>query len=81
VKGNARSAVEWALAERETGLSHDEWWLARAPFIEQYAEGEYPVSGRLAESELYYPDPAGDFEFGLRLLLDGIQQLAESHTP
>lgn len=77
VKGNARSAVEWALAEQSTGVSHDEWWLARAPIIEKYAEGDYPVSSRLAEAELYLPDPAGDFEFGLQRVLDGIQLLVE----
>ncbi|GAB3431941.1 TetR/AcrR family transcriptional regulator [Flindersiella endophytica] len=80
VKGAARSAVEWTLAEQSTGLSHDEWWLARVPFIESYAEGDYPVSSRLAEAELYIPDPAGDFDFGLQRLLAGIEQLIESQT-
>jgi AcrR family transcriptional regulator len=80
VKGAASSAVEWTLAEQSTGISQDDWWLARLPFIEKYAEGDYPVSSRLAEAELYLPDPAGDFDFGLQRMLDGIAQLVESRT-
>lgn len=74
-RGAARGAVEWTLAEQRTGVSHDEWWVARYPFLDRYVEGDFPISGRVANAGVIYPDPEGDFEFGLQRVLDGVELL------
>jgi len=79
-RGAARGAVEWTLAEQRTGVGHDEWWSARAPFLDRYVEGEFPVSGRVADAGVVYPDPEGDFEFGLQRVLDGVELLVSSRA-
>lgn len=77
VHGAARTAVEAAQAEHQTGMTDDEWWAAYAPLLEKVFDPErYPTAARVgaaagAEYGAAYA-PARAFEFGLQRLLDGI---------
>ncbi|MGF1647135.1 MAG: TetR/AcrR family transcriptional regulator [Kineosporiaceae bacterium] len=90
VQGAARTVADARAAERETGVSDDEWWLARAPILTEAMNAvpdRYPALNRLSTEGAFDqtdrdPDDASSylerealdaFEFGLRLLLDGIE--------
>lgn len=83
VEGAARRSLEVALAERRTGVSDQEWWDARAPFLERVFEPErFPTAARVGaaageeHNAAYAPQHA--FDFGLQRILDGIQTLVEA---
>ncbi|MEU4838248.1 TetR/AcrR family transcriptional regulator [Nocardia testacea] len=73
--GNARTALAAARSVREQ--SDADWWQAHGPVLEQVMPAaDFPLSTRVgaAVGELYQApgDPAGDFDYGLRRLIDGI---------
>ncbi|WP_412544474.1 TetR/AcrR family transcriptional regulator [Longispora sp. K20-0274] len=77
VHGSVRGAVEDAQALGSTGITDQEWWAAHGPLLERVFDAErFPVAGRVgaAAGEEYQAahDPARAFEFGLRVLLDGV---------
>jgi len=91
VRGSAKAVSDARAAEQATGISDDEWWSARAPFLEElgpvWAE-RFPVLTRLQaehafdqvdrpdETTPYTVQEALDtFEFGLQRLLDGFDVL------
>ncbi len=84
VRGAAQGALEAALAARDTGMTDDEWWEARAPLLEKYFDPErYPVSVAVQMEGVFNPTSnevsynlqyaLDDFEFGLQRVLDGIE--------
>ncbi|MGF1661789.1 MAG: TetR/AcrR family transcriptional regulator [Kineosporiaceae bacterium] len=98
VQGAARAVADARVAERETGVSDDDWWLARRPILTEMMDAvpdRYPTLGRLSvEGAFDQADRApGDdtsylerealdaFEFGLRLLLDGIEATVARRAP
>ena len=78
VHGAARVSVEKTQAERETGMTDNDWWTAHQPFLAQIGDTEkYPLAtsvgaaaGAAFDGTI---DPGFAFEFGLRRLLDGIE--------
>jgi AcrR family transcriptional regulator len=73
VTGFARRAVEEAEAERRTGVSDEQWWLARASFWEEFFDVErYPTLTALWDTDAF-DARAVAFEFGLQRVLDGIE--------
>jgi AcrR family transcriptional regulator len=92
VRGTARVSVDMAQAEQRTGISDDQWWAERAGVFEPiFASGRYPTLVRVIQAGAYDPpadggEPAAsiptlsDFEFGLRCLLDGIEQFVRSRS-
>lgn len=97
VRGAARAVADARAAERETGISDDDWWTARAPQLTELLEaaGErYPTLTLMsAEQAFDQPDRDPDdttpylerealdaFEFGLRLVLDGIEVAVARHA-
>jgi AcrR family transcriptional regulator len=77
VHGAVRGAVEAAQAQQRTGVTDQEWWDAHAPVLEKvFDPARYPLAATVgaAAGEEYAAASAPDraFEFGLRLLLDGI---------
>lgn len=79
-QGAARRSVEAERAERSTGKTDYEWWLANEPLLEKVFDPErYPTAARVgpASSEAYQAayDPDYAFEFGLERILDGIEVL------
>ncbi|MEV4416855.1 TetR/AcrR family transcriptional regulator [Catellatospora sp. NPDC049609] len=82
VEGVARSHAGLARAQRDSGMSEQEWWRSTAPVLERVMEGhEFPLASRVGEasSEVYQAstDPAYAFAFGLDVILDGVQRLIE----
>ncbi|GIG88317.1 TetR/AcrR family transcriptional regulator C-terminal domain-containing protein [Plantactinospora endophytica] len=74
VQGAARYAGIEAEAERRTGLSSEQWWVAETSTLTRlFGTGRFPVLSRLIQQA--GDDPATgrqDFEFGLRRVLDGL---------
>nr|WP_204016507.1 TetR/AcrR family transcriptional regulator [Sphaerimonospora thailandensis] len=83
VHGAARGAIEAAQAEKQTGLTDEQWWWAHAPFLAKVLDPRrYPTAARVGEAagEAYKAafDPERTFEFGLRRVLDGIEAFVRS---
>jgi AcrR family transcriptional regulator len=85
-EGAARRAVEASGAERASGMTDRQWWGAHAPMLDQLIDpGRYPTAAAVgaavgaAHGTAY--DPAHNFEFGLRRILDGIEALVGARTP
>ncbi|GAA2318604.1 TetR/AcrR family transcriptional regulator [Nonomuraea roseoviolacea subsp. roseoviolacea] len=85
VHGTARGAVEASQAERETGMTDEQWWAAHAPFLSRIADvSRFPTATRVGEAAgeamgtAYSAERA--FEFGLQRLLDGIEALITRRT-
>lgn len=73
--GNARTTLAATHSVREQ--SDADWWETYGPLLTRVMPAaEYPLSARVgaAVGELYQApgDPAGDFEYGLARLIDGI---------
>jgi AcrR family transcriptional regulator len=84
--GAARVAVDMAQAERNTGMTDDEWWATYAPLLEKVYDPErFPTATRVgaaagAEYGAAYA-PARAFEFGLQRILDGIAAFIDARSP
>ena len=84
-QGAARRSVEAAEAEKRTGRTDYEWWLANEPLLEEVFDPDlYPTASRVghAAAEVYGSayDPEYAFEFGLQRLLDGIETLVRARS-
>lgn len=91
VRGAAKSVADARAAERETGISDDAWWAARAPLLTEMAgdfDARYPTIARIgsggAFEQVDRPEPCDSytvqealdtFEFGLQRMLDGLERL------
>lgn len=83
VQGAARTAVDAAGTERDTGMTDSQWWSAYEPLLEKVFDPvRFPVAARVgaAAGEAYQAayDPEHGFEFGLERILDGIEALVRS---
>lgn len=85
VHGAARTAVDAAAAESQTGMTDEQWWQAYGPLLGEVLDPErYPTAVRVgaaagAEYNAAH-DPTRSFEFGLRRILDGIEILVQGRT-
>lgn len=80
VEGVARSHAGLARAQRDSGMTDQEWWRATAPVLERVMAGtDFPLAARVgqASSEVYQAsaDPAHAFAFGLNVILDGVHRM------
>lgn len=80
VHGAARTAVSATLVTQRTGLTDEQWWSRVAPVLEKVLDpAAHPTAGRVGTAAaIEYNgtvDPARAFDFGLRLLLDGVEAL------
>jgi AcrR family transcriptional regulator len=90
VRGAARAAAEAIEAPTATGKTDTEWWLERAPLLDEMQvfdperfptviavgeDGGYEVSSNEHEYMLQYA--IDDFEFGLQRVLDGLGKIIE----
>lgn len=77
VMGSARQELLWASASTEQGITDDEFWRHQLPTLVRAMEsGEFPVMAQLDEGVFDTTWDSG-FEFGLELLLDGIDARQE----
>ncbi len=93
VAGAARQVADARSAPERTGLTDDEWWLARSAVLDEVWDAErWPVATRISAEGGFEGDGTGDgagdsylenealtdFEFGLQRVLDGIEALVTS---
>lgn len=83
-RGSAQAVVDAEAAAPDAGTSDDDWWLARAPLLdERLAAGNYPALMAVSAAGAFdQPDNVStpytvqraldEFEFGLECILDGI---------
>lgn len=80
VSAAARSAVEKAQLERQTGQTHAQWWREHGPLLAELVDpGQYPTAARVGEAvgvafDVAF-DPGYAWEFGLERILDGLAAL------
>lgn len=73
VMGSARQELLWLTASSESGLSDDEFWAHQAPTLTRAMEsGRFPAMAQMSE-DTFDSSWEESFEFGLQLLLDGIE--------
>jgi AcrR family transcriptional regulator len=79
VAGAAFHRLSTERSRASSTMTDLEWWELNGPALEEVIDGsEFPIAGRvgLAAGESYgLGDPDASFEFGLGLLLDGIERL------
>lgn len=84
-EGAARRSVEAAQAVQGTGMTDEQWWTARAPFLSSIVDANrYPTAARVGTAvgaaQRTAFDPARAFEFGLQRVLDGIGVLIRDRS-
>jgi AcrR family transcriptional regulator len=81
VAGLARTSVEASRAERDTGVSDEEWWLAQRPYLDELMSGGgVPLLSRVGAAGGFEGSPDRGFEFGLARILDGVEALIASRA-
>ncbi|HEY3950485.1 TetR/AcrR family transcriptional regulator [Phenylobacterium sp.] len=78
VRGAVRGALDAAEAERESGMTDEEWWSQQGPLLAGLIDpSRYPTTVRIGEAYKAGQIPRGDresnFEFGLQRVLDGVE--------
>lgn len=66
---NLESEVE---AQRDTGVTSEEWMESQEWMLEMITSGRFPMLARLADHPDFDMDLDTLFEFGLKLILDGV---------
>ena len=83
VFGAARAAVTDTSVGSQTGIGYDEYWASRGGFWSTYYSPErFPTMTRIWERGGFdeeYPDAT--WEFGLALILDGVERLVPPPEP
>lgn len=84
VRGAAQVSVGLSQAERRTGMPPDQWGPVYARLLERVvADGRFPrLADVVASGAFNEPDGEldGDFEFGLRRVLDGVEAFVEGRS-
>lgn len=80
VEATARARASMAQAQRETGMSETEWWVAVSPALATAMAGaHFPVASRVGQAagmaHQASANPEHTFTFGLELILDGADAL------
>lgn len=80
VRGTALTLQSETQARQETGMTHQEWMRTEEPALENLlATGRYPAMAAMIADEFDY-DLDKVFEYGLRLLLDGVERQVRDYT-
>ena len=80
---SARMAAESAQVAQRSAMTDEQWWQANEPLFEKtFDPHRFPVAARVGaasgQAHNAASSPAHMFEFGLQLLLDGIESLVLS---
>ena len=77
VFGAARSRITDTSVSANTGITADEYWESRSSFWgTYYSEERFPTMTALWNAKAF-DQPPGDDDFGLGILLDGVEALIE----
>lgn len=79
VRGAIRAALDAREVARATGMSDEQWWALNQPLLKDKVDpASFPTIIRVGEAyqagEIPPPDPERNFEFGLKLMLDGVER-------
>jgi AcrR family transcriptional regulator len=80
VRGAAKTSIEGARVEKDSGISDEQWWSLYGPLVYKYTDPDrYPTLTGISWGWAFgeEDDP---FEFGLRRVLDGINALVRSRS-
>lgn len=77
VDGVGRTMADRVQAERETGVSEEDWWNGREALWEHFTPDRLPMMTHIWNSG-GFERPLDDFEFGLARVLDGLAVFIES---
>jgi len=77
VAGVGRTMADRVLAERETGVSEEDWWNDRDELWEHFTPERLPMMTHIWNSG-GYERPLDEFEFGLARVLDGLAVFVEA---
>lgn len=81
VRGIALTLQAETQARQDTGITHEEWIQTEEPALESLlATGRYPAMARVVTGEEFDYDLDNVFEYGLRLLLDGVERQVRDYT-
>jgi AcrR family transcriptional regulator len=76
VAGLARTSLEASQAASDTGVSDEEWWEAQRPYLDEVLDGmQNPMLGKVADAGGFEGPQERSFEFGLQVVLDGLESL------
>lgn len=77
VAGTAATMLGAASDARRSGMSDDEWWHLVLPTLEQVLAGRnYPLTARVGQAiGAPHTEPHYVLDFGLALILDGVESL------
>ncbi|WP_227998665.1 TetR/AcrR family transcriptional regulator [Nocardia australiensis] len=83
VKSTARLSLGVAETAQATGHDDREWWATAGPLLAALIDpGRFPNASRIGRAAGQENDSAVDvgraYSFGLRMILDGVEQLVES---
>jgi len=79
VRGAIRAALDAREVARATGMTDEQWWALNQPLLKDKVDpASFPTIIRVGEAyqarEIPPPDPERNFEFGLTLMLDGVER-------
>ncbi|MET8759184.1 TetR/AcrR family transcriptional regulator [Lentzea sp. NPDC004782] len=77
VAGVGRTMADRVLAERETGVSEEDWWSDLDGLWEHFTPQRVPVMAHIWNTG-GYERPLDEFEFGLARVLDGLAVFIEA---
>lgn len=78
VRGVARSTVDASRVAQRTGLTDEQWYQSRAPYLETLIDAERFPTMRAFHEAGVFEDPLDVFTFGLARLLDGTEALVRA---
>ncbi|MGC0421778.1 TetR/AcrR family transcriptional regulator [Embleya sp. AB8] len=82
VRGITQVAVDADRDAVSSGVGYEDWWAESTPYLERLIQpARFPTLTRVWASGTYEEAPDAGFEFGLRLVLDGIETLIHSRQP
>ncbi|MYS83562.1 TetR/AcrR family transcriptional regulator [Embleya scabrispora] len=82
VRGVTQVAVDVNRDAVSSGVGYEDWWAESTPYLERLIQpARFPTLTRVWAAGTYEEAPDAGFEFGLRLVLDGIETLIRSRRP
>ncbi|MFI6587218.1 TetR/AcrR family transcriptional regulator [Embleya sp. NPDC050493] len=82
VRGITQLAVDVNQDAVSSGEGYEDWWAESTPYLERLIQpARFPTLTRVWAAGTYEEAPDAGFEFGLRLVLDGIETLIRSRRP
>lgn len=78
VRGAIRAALDAREVVRVSGMTDEQWWAINQPLLKDRVDPEqFPTITKIGEAyqnaQAPPPDPERNFEFGLQLMLDGVE--------